>query len=841
MSIMNKMPRFLLFAIFFCSVIFAEDQRIAFVLSGGGSRGLAQIGVIKALEESGIKPDLIVATSMGAVIGSLYASGYCTDTIEAIVKAINWDSFFENAAERRTMLVSQKTEPVNYLLEMRFSEDMTPLIPQAISYGQSFYNFLSARLAPPLYHAGMDFDSLEIPLRVVTTDIVSGECIVFSKGDLATAVRASCGVPLAFAPVAMDTMLLLDGGLLSNIPVQRAKDEGAEYVIAVDVTSPMWEKGDINNPVRLINQVISVGMERQKAAEKLLADVVIKPDLEGFLNTDFGNIDTLIYLGYSAAKEHMPEIMEGIEKKIGTRPKREHISHGSVNGPLRWHVKSGIPNEYLDSLNSFLFTNHGMVIDKDTLFSLLKELFRELRLPYARAEIQYSDSDSSTVFINPGIVKEIRVTGNKRTLTRMILSALNFKTGDLIEADAVDKAIDFLYATDLFKTVNIEVLPDNTVHVIVEEKDYLRARLGLRFDEFHLGEAYVQPAYENLFGTGVCAALHLQYGLRREKYSIEFQGSPLFTAYWANNIRVQGYISRERISKDSIQYRETQYFDTTLQDSAFRTDTLYEYDEMTLRKAGVLFLIGMQIGRIAMVDGGLRMERFKVHRSNVSVFQDPVGPTFREGIRILMARLTIDDLDRFPFPRKGQKHYICIGGASNIIGGTTSFLKLNGSVGYYFTLRSRHTFFPQVQFLWANKALPDVERVFLGGALPEERYRDIGVYNYIPFMGLRPRSLSGDATLLFHLMYRFLIVKNLYFRVSADWGTVWERYQLTSGNNVMGDFFREAPVGLGIGAAFQSPVGPISLTWSRIIHSGFNEVHSLKEGNVIYFSAGYDF
>jgi NTE family protein len=286
-------------------VIKADPPRIAFVLSGGGARGLAQIGVLRALEESNIKPDLLVSTSIGAIIGSLYSSGISLDKITNIAKNFNWDNLYENMANRRKLMVSQKSEPLHYLFELRFNANLTPIIPHSISHGQSIYDILIPITSAPLFHAKMNFDSLIIPLRIISTDIITGKKVVFSKGNLPKIVRASCGFPLAFSPVVIDSMLLLDGGLTENIPVETALKEDVDYIIAVDVTSPMKKKEELTNPINLMEQVISINISKQKTAQRKLANCIIKPPLEGYPNNDFTSIDSLILRGYESARKKL--------------------------------------------------------------------------------------------------------------------------------------------------------------------------------------------------------------------------------------------------------------------------------------------------------------------------------------------------------------------------------------------------------------------------------------------------------------------------------------------------------------------------------------------------------
>ncbi len=821
-------------------VLATPQPRVALVLSGGGSRGLAQIGVLRALEEAGVRPSLLVGTSMGAIVASLYCAGYSVDSIEAIAKAVAWDELFADKARRRTLLVSQKTEPVDYLFEMRFEDDLTPIVPRSLSYGQSFYELLSPRLAPAVARARGNFDSLPVAIRVVATDIVSGQRVVFSKGDLATAVRASCGVPLAFSPVVMDTMLLLDGGLTANIPVEPAVDAGANYVIAVDVTSPMWKQGDIDNPLRLYDQVVAIGIARQKAFERGLADIVIKPELDGYLNTDFSAVDTLIARGYEAAGNSLPKIKRAVAA-LTRAAQEESPTHQYYGLPVQWKVDDAELALALDSMAQLLERTCGRTVREDTLLAHTHSVCASQGFPFARGAVTAAKNPGTVVSIDLGTVNDVRVDGNRHTSTRLILSAADIAPGAVLRSGTLERAIAGLYATDLFHNVNVEIDSGAVVRIVVDEKKYLRARMGLRFDEYHLGEGFVQPAYENLFGSGVTAQLHLQYGLRREKYAFSLHGSQLFSSRLANSIVVQTYVSRESVVK-KVEYEV--YVDST--DTTEGTETRTQHSELTLRKAGILGRLGTQIGRVAMLDGGVRIERFNVTRSADGVFdEDPLGASFKKGIRFLTVRLTVDDLDRFPFPQKGQKHYISVGGASDAIGGTETFISVNGSFSHYFTFAARHTVFPEVRLSWANKSLPDVERVYLGGALPEEKYRDISVYNYVPFMGLRPRALSGDVMVLFHGAYRFTLAKNLYLSASIDWGDTWESGDFAASRVVAGDFVDEAPVGVGVGLAYASVVGPIRVSWGRVVHGSLKRHYDAPEEignqNMIYFSAGYDF
>ncbi|MBD3316444.1 MAG: BamA/TamA family outer membrane protein [Chitinivibrionales bacterium] len=820
----------------------ARGHEIALVLSGGGSRGIAQIGVLKAFEEEKVKPDRIVCTSMGAIIGSLYAVGFSADELEQLAKTVDLDNVFADEAPRRYQQVSKKHEPTNYLLEMRFGDDLKPLLPQSISHGQIVYDLLVPRLTAPAYHAGMDFSALPIELRIIGTDIVTGTGVVFSNGNLAQAVRASCGVPLAFSPTAVEDKLVLDGGLTANIPTRVAVAESADLVIAVDVTSPLWERPYLDNPIRIADQVINIGMNRLKKEQRELADIIIEPNLVGFRNTDFHNIDALIERGYIAAKKRLPEIkrrIEGLQTHAGA-----DSAYSSVSLPLRWGIVPPPLGGALDSLSRILTEQFGTAIPPDTLGPLLRMLLDTHGYAFGRITIVENHPSGARIALDPGIINEVLIHGNLQTSARLIKTTSGLHKGRLLRAGLIEEAMRSLNGTGLFATVNIDVDTSRIVHIRVKEKPYWRMRFGLRYDRFHLGEGYIQPGYENLFGTGVNAQLHLQFGLRREKYALEIHGSPLFTSNWASSIRTQAYLSKERI----IIRKESPRIETvvdTVDSSLIEVPKGFwiDYQETEVQKRGVMLKVGTEVGRVAMLNIGLRFEKYEVGESEKSPFDDPLGQAFAGGIRYLMVGLTVDDLDRYPFPLNGHKHYITMGGASDAVGGTENFITLRGSLGRYFTVGGRHTFFPQIRFAWADKALPNVERVFLGGAISEEKYRDIGVFDYSPFMGLRPRSLAGDNMLVFHGEYRLALGEELYASAALDWGYTWYHPDFSFAGATARDFIDNAPLGLGLGFAYQSLIGPIRLSWGRLLRTSdsFRDQTSIEENNIIYFSIGHDF
>jgi NTE family protein len=230
---------------------------IGLVLSGGGARGAAHIGVIRILDELRIPVDYITGTSMGAIVGGLYASGLSADELEDVIEGADWSVLLADRPPRAERSFRRKSDDYGYLVDFEMGVDKTGLVfPGGIVQGQNLENALK-RLAFPAISIN-DFDKLPIPFRAVATDIVSGEAVILESGDLATAIRASMSVPGIFKPVRLDGRVLVDGGVANNLPVQIVKDMGAEVLIVVDVGFPLLPEAQLKSALDVTKQMITI-------------------------------------------------------------------------------------------------------------------------------------------------------------------------------------------------------------------------------------------------------------------------------------------------------------------------------------------------------------------------------------------------------------------------------------------------------------------------------------------------------------------------------------------------------------------------------------------------------
>lgn len=283
----------------------APRQKIGLVLSGGAARGLAHIGVLKALEEQGIKIDAIAGTSMGAVVGGLYASGYKVDELEKLALSIDWQAALSDAPPREDVPFRRKQDDRDFLVKQKlsFRDDGSLGLPLGVIQGQNLALLLESLLA----HTSdtRDFDKLPIPFRAVATDIANGEKVVFRKGHLPQVIRASMSIPAVFAPVELDGRLLVDGGMTDNIPLDVARQMGVDVAIVVDIGTPLRNRKQLTTVVDVLNQSITL-MTRSNSEEQLAAlkstDVLIQPALAAYGVTDFGKTQEMIDAGYRATR-----------------------------------------------------------------------------------------------------------------------------------------------------------------------------------------------------------------------------------------------------------------------------------------------------------------------------------------------------------------------------------------------------------------------------------------------------------------------------------------------------------------------------------------------------------
>jgi NTE family protein len=301
----GKRALFLLFCLGLSSAQ-AEPARprIGLVLSGGGARGAAHIGVLKVLEENHVPVDAIAGTSMGAVVGGLYASGLSAADIERVMTSVDWQDAFRDSPPRSSLNFRRKLEDQTYLVKFPLGLQGGEFrLPRGLVQGQKLTQILRGLTLPVAQIE--KFDDLAIPFRAIATDIVTGDRVVLDHGDLTTAMRASLSAPGVFSPVDSDGRMLVDGGLSSNLPVDVAREMGVDILIVVDCGFPLLERGKLNSVATVSNQMLAILIRHNTAEQRKTlknSDVLIDPALGDFPSLDFSQHAKAMRIGEEAAR-----------------------------------------------------------------------------------------------------------------------------------------------------------------------------------------------------------------------------------------------------------------------------------------------------------------------------------------------------------------------------------------------------------------------------------------------------------------------------------------------------------------------------------------------------------
>lgn len=278
--------------------------RIGLVLGGGGARGAAHVGVIRVLEELRVPVDLVVGTSMGAIIGGLHATGHDADQMEAILGSIDWTDTLRDNPRRSEQPMRRKEEDLELAVRYRLGLGKGgPITPPGAIQGQRL-QMLLRRVLLHVHHV-RDFDDLAIPFRAVATDLATGEAAVLGTGDLALAIRSSMSVPGVFAPVRIDDQVLIDGGVVDNVPVDVGRALGADVVIAVNVSGPLGDASELSSALGIslqATQILTLNRTRTMLGEITDDDILLQVDLGDMSGAEFGRCLETIPPGEAAAR-----------------------------------------------------------------------------------------------------------------------------------------------------------------------------------------------------------------------------------------------------------------------------------------------------------------------------------------------------------------------------------------------------------------------------------------------------------------------------------------------------------------------------------------------------------
>ncbi len=321
-------------------VLPSARPRVALVLSGGGARGFAHIGILRAFEEAGVPFDLITGTSMGAIVGSLFACGYSPEEIEQLIRSIDWVRLLKPESGR-SPLVSARYGEARGVLTLRFRR-LEPKTAPGLLPAQRVYELLLRLTGEADATFGGQFDSLMVPIRIVTADLKRGQLVTFARGHLAKCILASMAIPFFFPPVAWGDWLLVDGGLLDNTPVDVARQWGADLVIAVDVSSIGEREVRFDDMIDVFRRTMDIWMTRTNRLYSEKPDLLLRPYLEQRSPLDYPAADTLIALGYRYGRAVLDSVKRLVPWRRDWGALRERFRRRLVRARPGWFCEPAL-------------------------------------------------------------------------------------------------------------------------------------------------------------------------------------------------------------------------------------------------------------------------------------------------------------------------------------------------------------------------------------------------------------------------------------------------------------------------------------------------------------------
>ena len=304
-----------------------QRKKVGVVLSGGGAKGMAHIKALQVIEEAGIPIDYIAGTSMGAIVGGLYAIGYTPEQLDSMVRKQDWTFLLSDRIKRSAMSLTDRERSEKYTVSIPFTKTPKDAATGGIMKGQNLANLFSDLTVG--YHDSIDFNKLPIPFACVAANVVNGEQIVFHDGILSTAMRASMAIPGVFTPVRQDSMVLVDGGIVNNYPADVVKAMGADIIIGVDVQNALKKADKLNSVPDILGQIVDITCQSNHEKNVDLTDTYIRVNVDGYSSASFtpAAIDTLMRRGEEAAKAQWGSLL-ALKKKIGIAEDYTPKQHG---------------------------------------------------------------------------------------------------------------------------------------------------------------------------------------------------------------------------------------------------------------------------------------------------------------------------------------------------------------------------------------------------------------------------------------------------------------------------------------------------------------------------------
>lgn len=814
----KRLQIYLLLLLFYTPVASAQYKpRIALVLTGGGSRGVAQIGALRQLLAHDIKPDVIVGTSIGAIVGGLYCVGYSPDQIDSMFQTVDWSEVntLGNDTQRESLFFSQKQESDRNLLTLRF-RDFAFIPPKSIGGSARFVSMIQHMLWRSPLNLVRNFDLLPCQFRAVATNLKNGKWVAMKSGNLATAMRASATFPLRYAPVIIGDSILVDGGLVANIPVEAAREMKPDIIIVVNTVSEYLQTSELRSAMDIADQALSASMKQRDAFHLASADVVITPDLGAHRNYDFTDLPEMIKKGAVATSESIAairtRISEVVKKRAQVPENYAQFKDDSVmlnTMILKSEILASSPIRDIPAIANAAYEMTGRTWSKQFTDFWSSDISRALHaagypLGYVRAMAFDSSNNALTVHADLGRINRIYRDPSRLADSSDVMSEITFEPGDSITIEDLEKSADNLRASDLLDDPDIAVYParDSGVDVVVGALDRgnQMIKFGARIDNERYGQLGIDLIQQNLFKSGLRASARGVLSQRIGEFSLALDIPRIAGTLWTASLR--GYTSFRNVwiytNSPTVPVAEP----VRLRTGEFSED-----------RNGARLSVGRQLERNGVILAELRYElqRYRDLSSETK-------PTFQP---LTTAKISVrwDDRDRIDFPNSGRVIDLFLESSLLNLSNGLSFTKASAQVQSIFNVGGV-VVTPSFLIGAADRTLPSPELFSLGG-------QEL-------FYGMRQDEERGRqitaASLDVRVKMPFSIFFDTYLSARYDLGSVWANPELIR----IGDMRH----GVGLSLGLDTPVGPATFSVGRRFYFLDNPA-AVAVGNLLaYFSIG---
>ncbi len=854
-----------------------NKPKIAFALSGGGARGLSQIGVLKAFEEAGIYPDIIVGTSMGSIVGGLYAAGYSVDQLDSIAKNSDWNSLLASDREinRRDLFIEQKITEDRAIFALRLS-GLTPILPTSVNEGLRLSNFLNTLTLKAAIYSHKSFEELKYNYRAVCTDLVSGKPVVLDGGSLSRAMRARSSVSFLLSPIHIDSLTLIDGGLVANIPAKIASDYNPDFTIAVNTTSELHPEDDLYLPWVIADQVVSIPMRLLNQDQLNYADYIISPASNNYDAGDFSKAGDLISEGYIKTKSELPSLIKELSEIHSNNFRQpEFFIKGVRYNSDADETEKSLLNRYsiVDSVSS-----HQILKDLDSIFLIgdLEDIKAEI--------IQFEDyADVKIISIPNQNVSQIKITGPDSLIINSAMTGLNKMVGLPYNArkfsGELEKILkEYRTAGYILASINecgfnstngelfLDIDPGVLSQIELEGNNKTNATVILRELPFNEGEIIsiddIEQGLTNLRSTNIFRDINVS--LKKENgeniiiVSVSEKTSGLlrvgFRADSENRTQLILDLRDENVLGSGtelgmllyggtrnrgyiLEHKSNRIFDTYF---TYKIDAFYKFNDVKVYgdapQTSDKYFSRNDLGEYrqifygASISLGTQVERFGNLIAKGTYQFDEIKNTtgnqaepYKVKIVSLMLSSTIDIQDKYPYPEKGFYFHGYYETAQAVLGGDVGYTNIGLEYKNHFTLNDVHTITSGLKMGFGDKTLPLSEHHSLGGQNS--------------FFGMREYEFRGRQLFLASLQYRFKLPVKLFFDTY-----ILARYDLGSTWRVQEQIrFKDLRHGVGTTISFDTPIGPadFSVGKSFLFKKNVPGNPIVLGDTFFYFSIGY--